>query len=115
MIRIKRAYETPEEADGLRFLVDRLWPRGLTKEKARIDGWLKELAPSAPLRKWFAHREERWEEFRRRYFAELRERSDLVDDLRRRSRRGGVTLIYAAKDEERNNAAVILEFLRGDG
>lgn len=111
MLKIKRVYEKPEKNDGLRILVDRLWPRGLTKEKAGIDKWMKDIAPSDNLRKWFAHKEERWEEFKRRYNVELKDKKDLIKELGVLTKNKTVTLLYAAKDKERNNAKALLEFL----
>lgn len=113
MIRLKRAYDPPEEGDGERILVERLWPRGVTKEKAHLDGWLKDLAPSTELRKWYAHAIERWPEFRQRYMKELREpeKQALLADLAEKARKGTVTLIYAAKDTQHNGAVVLKEFL----
>jgi uncharacterized protein YeaO (DUF488 family) len=113
MIQLKRAYEKPSRSDGLRVLVDRLWPRGLTKERAAIDLWLKDLAPSSELRKWFAHDPEKWKEFEARYRAELREKKDLVRELRARSASQPVTLVYAARDEEHNEAVVLKKVLHG--
>ncbi len=116
MIAVKRAYEPPAPQDGLRVLVERLWPRGLSKQRAKIDLWLKDIAPSTELRQWFAHDPTRWEEFQRRYRAELREKRDLIKLLRKPSREGRVTLVYAARDEARNNAVVLKEVLEeGDG
>lgn len=112
IIKIKRVYEKPQENDGLRILVDRLWPRGLTKKKARIDKWMKDIAPTDTLRKWFAHKDERWEEFKKRYLEELKEKKDLIKELRTLSKNDTVTLLYGAKDKERNNAQVLLEFLK---
>ena len=104
-LRLKRAYEAAEPEDGLRILVDRLWPRGLKKEEARIDHWLKQVAPSAELRRWFGHDPARWDEFRRRYAAELRANPSALAGLRERLRGpGAATLLFAARDEERNNA-----------
>ncbi len=111
MIRIKRIYDPPAAEDGRRVLVDRLWPRGVAKEKARIDEWLKEIAPSDVLRKWFGHDPARWEEFRRRYRGELESQGELLERLRAEAKRGTVTLLFAAKDEEHNNAVVIQELL----
>ena len=113
MIALKRAYEEPDEADGLRVLVDRLWPRGVRKDDAHLDAWLKELAPSDELRRWFAHDPERWAEFRRRYRDELRSEAarNAIDDLAKRSRRETVTLVHAARDESHNNAVVLLELI----
>ena len=112
MVRLKRVYEAPSPRDGARVLVDRLWPRGLSKAKAKIDRWMKEIAPSDGLRKWFGHDPAKWGEFRKRYRAELKSNRERVDELARFARRGSVTLLYAAHDEEHNNAAVLLEFLR---
>jgi uncharacterized protein YeaO (DUF488 family) len=109
--KIKRAYELPQSADGYRVLVDRLWPRGLTKEKLRMDAWMKEVAPSAHLRKWIHADMSRWAEFRRRYFKELDSQPEVIADLRKRSRLGPVTLVFAARDPEHNHAAVLKEYL----
>ena len=113
-IKLKRAYDPPAPDDGLRVLVDRLWPRGVSKNSARIDLWLKEIAPSAALRKWFGHDPEKWNKFRTRYFRELRERREAVEELVEHVRRGTVTLVYGAKDEEHNDAVALKEFLRSD-
>ena len=110
-IRIKRAYEEPSRSDGLRVLVDRLWPRGLKKEDAAIDQWRKELAPSDGLRRWFKHDPKRWEEFRRRYLVELEEREDELVELAGKARNARVTLVFGARDPERNNAVVLRERL----
>ena len=112
-VRLKRAYDAPAAADGTRVLVDRLWPRGVKKDKAAIDLWAKELAPSTELRKWFGHDPERWTGFKRRYAAELREHADELADLRRLARRGPVTLIYAARDQEHNEAVILRDMLTG--
>jgi uncharacterized protein YeaO (DUF488 family) len=114
-IGVKRVYEDAGAADGRRVLVDRLWPRGVSKEKARIDQWLKEIAPSDGLRKWFGHDPARWNEFKRRYCAELEANAERVRELQELARRGAVTLLYAAKDEEHNNAVALREFLEGHG
>jgi uncharacterized protein YeaO (DUF488 family) len=111
MIRIKRAYEKPCRQDGFRVLVDRLWPRGLSKDQAAIDLWLKDVAPSAELRQWFRHDPSRWREFQRRYQAELKQRADALKLLRARAREGTVTLVYGARDEEHNNAQVLKRVL----
>lgn len=111
MIRLKRAYEKPDADDGERILVDRLWPRGLTKQKARIDLWMKGIAPSTELRKWFGHDPSKWEEFQRRYTAELRLHADLIKELKRKARGATITLVYAARDEAHNEAVVLKEFL----
>lgn len=115
MIRIKRAYEEPSADDGYRVLVDRLWPRGVRKADAALDEWAKDLAPSDDLRKRFAHRHDRWEEFRELYFRELDGQPDAVAALRRRAEEGTVTLVYAAKDPERNNAVALREYLERSG
>ncbi len=111
MITIKRAYTTPSPDDGLRVLVERLWPRGLSKERAAVDLWLKEIAPSTELRKWFGHDPERWEEFQDRYRQELEEKEEPIQLLKKKEKKGAVTLIYAARDEEHNSALVLKEVL----
>src|ERR1700722_4262729 len=110
-IKCKRVYEPAAPTDGTRILVDRLWPRGLSKEDAAIDHWCKELAPSTALRQWFGHEPERWEEFRRRYKAELAKAPEPLAELRAFARKGPITLLFAAHDEIRNNAAVLCELL----
>jgi uncharacterized protein YeaO (DUF488 family) len=110
-IRLKRVYEEPGSRDGCRVLVDRLWPRGLNKESAKIDLWLKEIAPSAELRKWFGHDPAKWEEFRKRYFAELDEREEILEELWSKAGDGRMTLVYGARDEEHNNAVALKQFL----
>lgn len=110
-VRIKRAYEAPEPGDGTRVLVDRLWPRGVKKADAGISRWMKDIAPSVELRKWFGHQPRRWEEFRRRYRAELTGKSDLVAALRELAHHGPLTLVYAARDEAHNQAVVLRETL----
>ena len=111
-MRLKRAYDPAEPGDGYRVLVDRLWPRGVSKERARLDEWARELAPSAELRTWFGHDPERFAEFERRYRAELAPHGEKLDELRRRAREGTLTLVYAARDEEHNDAVVLAELLR---
>ena len=111
-IRLKRAYEPPAAADGYRVLVDRLWPRGVRREEARLDEWAKELAPSGELRRWFAHDPERFDEFRRRYTAELAAHEEKLRELRRRARNGTLTLVYGAHDKEHNDAVVLAGILR---
>jgi uncharacterized protein YeaO (DUF488 family) len=111
MLKIKRAYAPPEVQDGLRFLVDRLWPRGLKKETLQLAGWLKELAPSDELRQWFGHDPARWEEFSRRYHAELSQQPGNWASLLETSRTQVVTLLFAAHDEEHNNAVALRMFL----
>ena len=110
-VKVKRAYDLPEPGDGYRILVDRLWPRGVSKEKAKIDLWLKEIGPSTELRKWFGHDPKRWTKFREKYLAELKTHSDLLDVIKEAARHGPVTLIYAARDEEHNEAVVLQEYL----
>lgn len=112
-IRIKRVYEHPAADDGCRVLIDRLWPRGLSKDKAALDDWVKDVAPSDELRKWFNHDPELWPEFRRRYRRELDQHSEAVDEIRKLSNSGTLTLLYGAKDEEHNNAVVLAEYLEG--
>ena len=111
-IRLKRAYEPAAPADGYRVLIDRLWPRGVSREQARLDGWQKELAPSTDLRQWFGHEPGRFEEFRRRYVEELRGERPGIAALRRRAREGTLTLVYSAHDTEHNDAVVLAEVLR---
>lgn len=106
-VQVKRAYELPAAADGTRVLVDRLWPRGLTKDAARIDWWAKDLAPSTALRQWYHHDETQWDEFQSRYRAELAAAGDSLARLRELARAGPVTLVYASKNAERNNATVL--------
>jgi uncharacterized protein YeaO (DUF488 family) len=110
-IKIKRVYEQPDKKDGERILVDRLWPRGLTKEKAGVDLWLKEIAPSTELRKWFAHDPNKWKRFRGRYETEIRHNDDLIKVLKQKAREGTITLIYGARDEEHNEALVLKQFM----
>ena len=110
-IKIKRAYETPDKSDGTRILVDRLWPRGLTKRKASIDLWLKEIAPSTELRKWFGHDPKKWRSFRGRYQTELKHHPDQLKLIRSKAKEGTVTLIYGARDQEHNEAVVLKQFL----
>lgn len=110
-LRLKRAYEPPAPEDGVRILVDRLWPRGLSKEKAAVDHWMKDIAPSAELRKWFGHDPERWSEFRRRYREELRRHGALLDQIGDLAADSAITLVYSAHDEEHNDAVVLREAL----
>ena len=111
-IRLKRAYEPAAPADGYRVLIDRLWPRGVSRKQARLDGWEKELAPSTDLRQWFGHDPGRFEEFRRRYVEELRGERRGIAALRRFAREGTLTLVYSAHDTEHNDAVVLAEVLR---
>jgi uncharacterized protein YeaO (DUF488 family) len=112
-VRTKRIYDPPGPADGYRVLIDRLWPRGVSRERARIDEWARDLAPSDGLRKWFGHDHERFQEFRKRYRHELRDHAERLETLRRRASRGPVTIVYAAHDEKHNNAAVFAELVHG--
>jgi uncharacterized protein YeaO (DUF488 family) len=109
-LKIKRAYEKAERQDGLRVLVDRLWPRGMKRDEAQIDLWLKDAAPSAPLRKWFNHEPDKWEEFKKRYFEELAANDSMLEPIRRAK---AVTLVYGSKEERYNNAAALMEYLSG--
>ena len=110
-IRIKRAYEEPDREDGTRILVDRLWPRGLTKEKARVDLWLKDVAPSTELRKWFAHDPAKWTEFQSRYQEELKRNKEQFSLLRQETAKGTITLVYGAKDQQHNEAVILQRLL----
>jgi len=110
-VRLKRVYEKPSKEDGVRILVERLWPRGLTKEKARIDLWPKEIAPSDGLRKWFGHDPAKWDDFRKRYEAELKKKKEAIERLRRKVGEGDVTFVYAARDEAHNSAVALKRFL----
>lgn len=117
-IRVRRIYEPPAAGDGYRVLVDRLWPRGLSKERARVDLWLREIAPSDALRKWYQHDPEKWSEFRRRYNAELDAlpaAGELLEPLVARAARGTVTLLFSSRELELNNAVALRERLAGDG
>lgn len=114
MIRIKRVYEEPAKQDGYRILVDRLWPRGLTKERAKVDLWVKEIAPSDALRKWFGHEPEKWPEFAKRYRSELAKKKDLLKEVKKLEREhGNLTLLYGRKDEKQNQAVLIASALKG--
>jgi len=112
-IKIKRAYDPPQASDGRRILVDRLWPRGLTKEKLKLDRWMKDIAPSNELRKWIHADPSKWSAFEERYSKELAAQAGLVGELRAMARSGTVTLVYSAKDEVRNNAAALKKYLEG--
>ena len=111
-IKLKRVYELPGATDGKRILVERLWPRGLTKEKAHVDLWMKDIAPSTELRKWFDHDPDKWTEFKKRYLAELKQNVEQVAQLRKEIGKRKTTLVYGAKDEEHNAALVLLEYLK---
>ena len=110
-IQIKRAYEKPSKQDGKRILIDRLWPRGITKVDAKIDIWLKDIAPSSELRKWFGHDPKRWDEFKSRYLKEIKNNKEVLSELNKIVEIGKTTLIYSAKDEEHNNAVVLKDLL----
>lgn len=110
-IPLKRVYEKPSKTDGMRILVERLWPRGLSKADAQVDLWAKATAPSTELRMWFDHDPEKWEEFKRRYFAELEAHADVVDDLLQEVRRQRVTFVFASKEEQYNNAVALKEYV----
>lgn len=112
-ISIKRVYEAPAPSDGRRILVDRLWPRGLSKASAQIDYWAKDIAPSNELRRWYDHDPEKWPEFRRRYFAELNEQPDGVASLRGQIGKGPATFLYSSKEDRLNNAVALREYLMG--
>lgn len=110
-VLVKRIYEPAGKSDGFRVLVDRLWPRGMSKENAKLDLWLPDIGPSTKLRQWFNHDPARWEEFRHRYHAELKDKKDLVAELKGRAKQGTVTLLYSAKDDEHNQAVVLRSYL----
>ncbi len=110
-IRLKRAYDEPDHNDGYRILVDRIWPRGVTKKDARLDEWLKNIAPSTKLRKWFNHDPEKWEQFLERYFRELDEQKEAIDKLITLATNGRLTLVYSARDRDRNNAVALKIYL----
>ena len=112
MIKVKRIYEPPQSSDGFRILVDRVWPRGVSKERAKIALWLKEIGPSTELRKWFGHDPKRWSEFRKRYRQELRAKSELTSRIKQLEKEHRVVaLVFSARDEERNQAVVLRDFL----
>jgi uncharacterized protein YeaO (DUF488 family) len=111
MIKVKRIYGKLDKGDGFRILVDRLWPRGLSKEKARVDLWLKEIAPSDKLRKWYAHDPEKWLEFRKRYFKELGPHEELINLIIKKAEEGDVSLLYSSKEERLNNAVALKEYI----
>jgi len=113
MIKIKRIYDQPSGEDGYRILIDRLWPRGMTKENAKIDLWLKEVAPSDNLRNWFSHDPEKWEEFRRKYKEELKTKQELLNEIKQLEKeKGTVTLLYSSREEKYNNAVALSGFLK---
>ena len=114
MIRLKRVYETPHRTDGTRILVERLWPRGLSKEKAKVDAWLRDVAPSTELRRWFNHDPDRWKSFVDKYFEELSSRDEAVATLREHIAAGPVTFVFAAREERFNNAVALKEYMERD-
>jgi uncharacterized protein YeaO (DUF488 family) len=111
MIRVKRVYDPPELDDGVRLLVDRLWPRGIKKEELRLDDWLKDVAPSDELRRWFGHDPKKWNEFQQRYFAELSNKAEALRPIRDALREGRVTLLYSARDTQHNNAMALRAYM----
>lgn len=111
MVKTKRIYDPASPDDGKRILIDRLWPRGIKKEEAKIDEWLKDIAPSGELRKWFSHDPAKWQEFRKRYKDELKKKSELVEKLKAEAKKGNITLLFAAKDTEHVNAVVLKEVI----
>ncbi len=114
MIKVKRVYKAPEKADGFRVLVDRIWPRGISKDKAQIDLWLRDIAPSDGLRQWFAHDPKKWAAFQKKFRAELKERRGQIQQIKKLEREyGRVTLLYSAHDEQHNQAVALLLFLKG--
>lgn len=113
MIQTKRVYELPLETDGTRVLVERLWPRGISKERGKLDLWLKDIAPSPELRQWYSHDVEKWDEFKKRYWAELECNPTPIEQLRQMLKKGTLTLVYAARDEQHNSAMLLKAFLEG--
>jgi uncharacterized protein YeaO (DUF488 family) len=111
-VRAKRAYDPTEDGDGYRILIDHIWPRGISRERAKLDEWARDLAPSDELRRWYDHVPERFEEFRSRYRDELADKRGRIEELRRRAREGTLTIVYAARDREHSNAAVLAELVR---
>jgi len=112
MLKVKRIYDPASSDDGKRILVDRLWPRGLKKEDAKINEWLKDIAPSDELRKWFAHDPKKWKEFKERYKKELKDKGEILARLKKEVKQGDVTLLYSARDQEHNNAVALMETLK---
>ncbi|HJT68625.1 MAG TPA: DUF488 domain-containing protein [Terriglobales bacterium] len=113
MVTLKRVYDKPESADGKRFLIERLWPRGVNKTSLKFDAWIKDAGPSTELRKWFRHDPEKWIEFRRRYFAELNARPKVLESITKAAAEGNVTLLYSSHDTQHNNAVALKEYLEG--
>ena len=110
-IDIKRVYESPDKGDGTRFLVERLWPRGIKKENLELEAWLKDIAPTTELRQWFSHEIEKWSEFQKRYIEELKNKKEALEPIHKALKKGKVTLLYSAKDEEHNSALVLKNYL----
>ncbi|MDD5598624.1 MAG: DUF488 family protein [Victivallaceae bacterium] len=111
MLKIKRIYDEPDDSDGFRILVDRLWPRGVTKQRAKLDLWLKDIAPSTELRKWFGHDLQRWQEFYNRFVLELEVKKELLELIAKREKAGTVTLLFAGRDEKHNEAVILKEII----
>ena len=111
-IAVKRIYSAPEDSDGVRILVDRLWPRGMKKATAKVDAWVKEIAPSTELRQWYGHDPKKWNEFRKRYFAELEAKPEFLDQLREHMGEGTATFLYSSKEDKLNNAMALREYLK---
>ena len=112
-IQLKRAYEKPQKSDGFRVLIDRIWPRGVRKEDLKLDEWLRSLAPSTELRRWFGHDPEKWDQFRKRYFRELDAHPDEIKLLREKMRAGTLTIVFGSREERFNNATALKEYLKG--
>jgi uncharacterized protein YeaO (DUF488 family) len=113
MIKLKRVYDKRDSSDGVRYLVERLWPRGIKKTELHLDDWLKDVAPSTELRKWFSHDPAKWEQFRRKYFDELDSAPEVCKPIRQAARKGTITLLYSSHDEEHNNAVALKEYIEG--
>ena len=114
MIKTRRIYDKPDADDGFRILVDRIWPRGLKKNDVKIDLWQKDIAPSSALRKWFNHDQRKWNEFKRRYYEELKDRKEIIKLLLEKAEQGTITLLYSSKEEKYNNAIALKEFLQSN-
>lgn len=114
-IKLKRAYDPPSEADGIRILVDRLWPRGIKKEDLKIDVWIKEIAPSNELRKWFSHDKDKWKEFQKRYLDEIKEKKHVIEEIEKEIKKGTVTFVYGSKEPLYNNAVFLKKYFEKQG
>jgi uncharacterized protein YeaO (DUF488 family) len=110
-IQLKRAYDKPSSGDGYRILIDRIWPRGISKDELKIDEWLKDIAPSTDLRKWFGHEPVKWDDFKKRYFKELKQKKELTKKITEKMKNHNITFIYSAKDREHNNAVALKEYI----